>query len=539
MQKSSNKRYNADAIDNIGMDFISIECLEKLGLDQNPFIDHARDPFLFMDKQLEMSMNVLMDYLLNQNSTVILLGEIGIGKTTQLRMLLRKGYQQFNFCTLRAKPKITFAEIEQKIKERWRLTEYNHNDDESNLDEYQEEKYDLVDENLTTSEHIKKYIEEDKYPVLIIDDAHRLQNNVLDELLKLKHHVGLQSSHTMGLVLASEPAIQSKLAELEQTNPAATQIYQINVRPLDADQCKEYIQFRMDKAGSSNELLLRSETISDIFSRSKGLPKHINKLAREGITKLCDENISHTATTNRLQSNPSMRLGLILAGFVGLTTLFFLFTNKSDESNETVPLEINKPKHEQNITEQEESDPVEKTAEKPSDKKTVVEKEPIAKPYVAPLVLGPILDKKPEKTEQKSEVKSAAKTKADTPIQEKKVTDKPKADINKSKDQPANNNVPHPSDWILKQDANAYTIQIVASPTEKGIKDFAKQNSLTTDTAYYKKTSADKAWYVLIHGSYKSRDDALKDIGNLDDKLKKNAPYPVQFKHLQELIRQQ
>ena len=134
MQKSSDKRYNPQAIDNIGMDFISIECLEKLGLDQNPFIDHARDPFLFSDKQLEMSMNVLMDYLLNQNSTVVLLGEIGIGKTTHLRTLLRKGYQQFNFCTLRAKPKITFAEIEQKIKERWRLPQNIVGEDsESNI----------------------------------------------------------------------------------------------------------------------------------------------------------------------------------------------------------------------------------------------------------------------------------------------------------------------------------------------------------------------------------------------------------------------
>jgi len=98
MQKSSDKHYNTHAIDKMDVDFISAECLEKLGLDQNPFIDHARDPFIFTDTQLEMSMNVLMDYLLNQNSTLILLGELGIGKTTHLRMLLRKGYQQFNFC---------------------------------------------------------------------------------------------------------------------------------------------------------------------------------------------------------------------------------------------------------------------------------------------------------------------------------------------------------------------------------------------------------------------------------------------------------
>ena len=248
MQKSSDKRYSTQAIENMDVDFISVECLEKLGLDQNPFIDHARDPFLFVDKQLEMSMNVLIDYLSNQNSTIVLLGEIGIGKTTQLRMLLRKGYQQFNFCTLRAKPKTTFAEIEEKIKERWRLPHFS-DEDVSLLD---------IDSNeyLTTDEHVKRYIEDDKHPVLIIDDAHRLQNNVLDELLKLKHHVGLQSPKAMGLVLASEPGLKTQLAELEQTNPAATQIYQINVRPFDSDQCGEYIQYRMNKAGARQRILL-------------------------------------------------------------------------------------------------------------------------------------------------------------------------------------------------------------------------------------------------------------------------------------------
>ena len=195
MQKQSEKAYQVHSIDNLNVDFISIECLEKLGLDQNPFIDHARDPFLFSDDKLDMSVNVLMEYILNQNSTLVLLGEVGIGKTTHLRMLLRKGYQTLNFCTLRAKPKTTYADIENKIKERWGLL--NESDKDVSL-------LDIGDEtNLSTDEHISEYIDDGKNPVLIIDDAHRLSNDVLDQLLKLKHHVGLQSNNTMGLVLAA------------------------------------------------------------------------------------------------------------------------------------------------------------------------------------------------------------------------------------------------------------------------------------------------------------------------------------------------
>ncbi len=508
------------------IDFISIECLEKLGLDQNPFIDHARDPFLFSDKQLEMSMNVLMDYLLNQNSTIVLLGELGIGKTTHLRMLLRKGYQQFNFCTLRAKPKITFTEIEQRIKERWRLPQSIEEDvDQQSTDS---------DDQLSTSEHIKKYIEDNKQPVLIIDDAHRLQSNVLDELLKLKHHVGLQSPHTMGLVLASEPALQTQLAELEQTNPAATQIYQINVRSFDASQCEAYIRYRIGKAGASYETLLNAEKITELYAKSKGLPKLINKLAREEISKLCEKTPTDINTTNKLKSNPSMRLGLILAGLIGLVAIFASLSNNSNKPDIPVPLELNKPKVDQENIKPDEPEIATKPEDKSGEKEIVakekqtgpiseIAKKTISKPYVAPLVLGPLQNIETS-TEKRSE--------------DKQTTTKTRATNKESKLQNTNK-TSYSSDWILKQDPNAYTIQIVASHKETNLLEFAKKNSLKENTAYYKKTSGDKIWFVLVHGAYSSRDEALQSIENLSDTLKNNTPYPIQIKYLQEVIRQQ
>lgn len=528
MQKSSEKAYDSKAIESLGMDFISIECLEKLGLDQNPFIDHARDPFLFTDKQLDMSMNVLIDYLLNQNSTIVLLGEIGIGKTTHLRMLLRKGYQQFNFCTLRAKPKTTFSEIEQKIKERWRLS-LSSDEDASELDTES-------DESLTTSEHVKKYIEDNKQPVLIIDDAHRLHNNVLDELLKLKHHVGLQSSRSLGLVLASEPALQTQLSELEQINAAATQIYQINIRSLDEKQCKEYINFRIDKAGSDRNVILDDEKINEIYTQSKGLPKLINKLARENISKLCDENTSPIETANKLKSSPATRLGLILAGLVGLAVLFAAISNKSDNTDETLPLDLNQPKIEKDLakTDKQNSAKTESVKEpkNKADNKNIAsiekQKTPINKPYVAPLVLGPLLDNNP-KTEAKKDKQGEITEKVNS-TQTSATENKPI----KLTDTSALNT----SDWILKQNPNAYTIQVVASPNEKNLLDFVKKNSLNENTAYYKKTSSDKSWFVLVHGIYSSREKAISGIETLSDSLKKNTPYPVQIKYLQEVIKQ-
>lgn len=526
MQKSSDNRYSAQAIENMDVDFISVECLEKLGLDQNPFIDHARDPFLFVDKQLEMSMNVLIDYLLNQNSTIVLLGEVGIGKTTQLRMLLRKGYKQFNFCTLRAKPKTSFSEIEEKILERWRLPRLS--DEDAGLLDIDS------NENITTDEHIRRYIEDDKHPVLIVDDAHRLQNDVLDKLLKLKHHVGLKSPKAMGLILASEPGIKTQLAELEQTNPAATQIYQINVRAFDSNQCENYIQYRMNKAGAISDASFSSEKITGIYTRSKGLPKLVNKFAREEISQMCEKNDVAIGSSNKLKSNPSMRLGLILAGLVALVALLAALSKCSNETetHETIGLDIEKTKQKNNDpspkSESKSGNQTKpKTSSTPNDHS---ENSAIAKPYVAPLVLGPLQDDKKEDPSLKQNTNTTSSIEKPVTTSQKKTPDASK---------PADKSSSYSSDWIMKQDPNAYTVQIVASPNEGNLIEFANKNSLIDNTAYYQKTSADKTWFVLVHGIHTSRDDALQSIEKLSDRLKKNTPYPIQIKYLQELIRQQ
>ena len=511
------------------IDFLSVECLEKLGLDQNPFIDHARDPFLFMDAQHEMSMNVIIDYLSNQNSTLVLLGEVGIGKTTHLRMLLRKGYQSFNFCTLRAKPKTTFSDIECKVIDRWRLPQ-----------EPQEEIKLLGADNenaLTTDEHIKKYIEDDKNPVLIIDDAHRLGNDVLDQVLKLKHHVGLQSKNSLGLVLAAEPNIQTKLSELEHINPAATQIYQINVRSFDSKQCEDYLNYRLEQAGSTSEDIFSTDKIADIVKRSNGLPKLINKLAREELTRQCEQGIAVNNGAKNLHSSPSMRLGLILAGLIGLIVLVSALLNNSHDLENNIELDLTKKSTEQqdaqttnSVNDVELNNMEVQKLEEPKNKKQQ-EVKVIKKPYVAPLVLGPLLDRTSiDKPENNKNEKAEEKLKILTNKNNKAID---------SNNPTKNDGRVLSSEWIMRQNPNEYTIQIVASPKEQNLHEFINKNALTENTAFYKKSSSGKDWFVLVHGVYPTRGAALEGIQQLSDSIKKNSPYPIQIKFLHEIIQKQ
>ena len=58
------------------------EDLSKLGLSEHPFIEHADDAYLYSDSHLEMTSNIIMEYLTNPATTIVLTGEDGVGSNT-------------------------------------------------------------------------------------------------------------------------------------------------------------------------------------------------------------------------------------------------------------------------------------------------------------------------------------------------------------------------------------------------------------------------------------------------------------------------
>ena len=189
--------------------------LSKLGLGEHPFVEHADDAYLYSDSHLEMTSNIIMEYLTNPATTIVLTGEDGVGKTTFLRKVLRLGYQQYQFCTLRVNDETNFEFIEDKIKQRWVLPDTNEHSSVADL---------------SIENYVITYLREHTHAVLIIDDAHFLDSSTLDRLFTLKHRIGLACPLSLGFILAGENTLKLTITELEDSNPACTQVYQINVR---------------------------------------------------------------------------------------------------------------------------------------------------------------------------------------------------------------------------------------------------------------------------------------------------------------------
>ena len=555
MQESSENLHNLEATHNPDACFISAECLEKLGLNGNPFTAHAKDPFLFVDQQIEMSINVLVDYLQNHNATLVIAGEPGAGKTTYLRVLLRKGYQHFNFCTFRAKPTTTFVEIEEKIRQRWPLSE------------------EQTGEELQNYEHIKRCVETGKQPVLVIDDAHRLSNHVLEALFRLKNLAGLQSPAALGVVLVAESSMQLQLAELEKSIPAAIQVHQVNVRGFDVSRCANYINYRLNKAGATTGELFSIDQIREFHAASQGLPQVINQLVCEALTKKCQQEPSLKTPINQFVSTYGKRAGVLLAGLIGLAVIISIYMQKpgkdlEHESEPPIPTDSAASKPEtltatidpahavKESLQFEPPIPTDSAASKPETLTATIDPAHAVKEslqFELPIPTDSAASKPETLTATTDDpahaVKESLPQDATLPVKQSLPPAKtsPPPSIPKAVKSPAVTPKvtpksiaaqPLPQSWLLKQSARAYTLQILASSSKQNVLAFAKRNASIKPTAYYKKTVQNKQWFVLVHGVFSTREQALAAVKSLPRNITKNKPYPVKISEIQQIIRQ-
>ncbi len=96
----------------------------------------------------------------------------------------------------------------------------------------------------------------------------------------------------------------------------------------------------------------------------------------------------------------------------------------------------------------------------------------------------------------------------------------------------------HREDWLLSQNAESYTLQLLGSRNERAARGFIEQLGLQADkVSYYKGLYKGGDWYVVVYGVYPSRSAAAADIENLPESLRAAKPWPRPIQSVQEAIR--
>ena len=83
------------------------------------------------------------------------------------------------------------------------------------------------------------------------------------------------------IVLFGDKNLQVKLSNLAKHELSSEMIHSIEIAPLTLDETKQYLIYRLNRAGLSGPMPLSQMSIEKIYANSEGVPDRINRSAQQ------------------------------------------------------------------------------------------------------------------------------------------------------------------------------------------------------------------------------------------------------------------
>jgi type II secretory pathway predicted ATPase ExeA len=135
----------------------------------------------------------------------------------------------------------------------------------------------------TASMLVDKLVDDERRHVLVIDEAHALPDDSLEDI-RLLTITDFDRKSPFVLLLAGQPALDDRLAEpihhaLDQRISTVARLL-----PLSDAESREYIKTRLSAAGANKKQpVIEDSAIDAIFEASGGVPRRINGIATSAL----------------------------------------------------------------------------------------------------------------------------------------------------------------------------------------------------------------------------------------------------------------
>ncbi|MGO8972551.1 MAG: ExeA family protein [Steroidobacteraceae bacterium] len=231
------------------------------GFTAKPFALTPDPAFLYPSRQHAMALTMLEYGFESQAGFALLTGDIGSGKTTLVRRLIRQLGEQV------AVGLISNTHVRFKSVHGWALSALGIAPvDDSEIAKYEA----LVDS------FVREYAR-GRRTLLIFDEAQNLSIDALEEL-RLLSNVNSEKDLVLQILLVGQPELREKLSRPELKQFAQRISVDFHLRPLGRAETHAYIHHRLEVAGGNPELF-ESEAIEFMFGHTNGVPRLLNQLA--------------------------------------------------------------------------------------------------------------------------------------------------------------------------------------------------------------------------------------------------------------------
>jgi len=228
-------------------------------LREKPFSILPDPDLIYWGKMHAMAFTMLEFGVMNNAGFTVITGEIGSGKTTLVRHLLRK-----------ISPQITVGLISNSPQGRQELLQWIL----MSLDQPFDGEYPFLFKSL--QDYLYGQYANGRRTILIIDEAQNLEPEALEHL-RMISNINADKFQILQLILVGQPQLRDLLLAPKLHQFVQRISSDFHLRPLDDREVANYIAFRLQAAGSPVPLFT-SEACSLIASASGGIPRMINVL---------------------------------------------------------------------------------------------------------------------------------------------------------------------------------------------------------------------------------------------------------------------
>lgn len=230
------------------------------GFKESPFSLSPDPAFFYRSEQHEEALANLVYGVQARKGFVVLTGEVGTGKTTMLECLrdyLETQYIEFAFVF---NSRITADQFFEMIAY------------DLNLPCARTSKTEVL---FALNQLLVEQAQEGRTVVLIVDEAHNLEWEVLEEI-RLLGNLENRNGKLLQIVLAGQPEFDRKLDAPNLRQLKQRIVLRYSLQPFTLRDAVEYMQSRLERAGMPNQTVFSEELMAEIHLRTQGIPRVIN-----------------------------------------------------------------------------------------------------------------------------------------------------------------------------------------------------------------------------------------------------------------------
>lgn len=261
-------------------------------LKERPFSLTPDPDFLFLSGSHQRALDHLLFGLESGEGFIVVTGDIGVGKTTVCRALLRRLPERF------ATALVVNTLLTEKELLRTVLDDFGAPVPDGT-------RKDLLD---ALNRFLLAEAEAGRRPVLVIDEAQNLAPPLLEQV-RLLSNLETEKRKLLQIVLFGQKELQEKLRlpQLRQFDQRIT--VRATILPLDLRETSRYIQHRMSVAGAAGSAFLSPSAERLLHRRSRGVPRRINQLCDRALLAACVRNAARVEPEDVVRAAASLSDG--------------------------------------------------------------------------------------------------------------------------------------------------------------------------------------------------------------------------------------